>query len=325
MTAQETVIEVRNLTRMYGDLRAVDDVTFDVKRGEVLGFLGPNGAGKTTTMKILTCFISPTQGEVTIAGQSIYRDSLRIRQQVGYLPESAPLYVDMRVAEYLEFISDIRGIPSAEKGKAIDRVVETCGLGEVVKKEIRTLSKGYRQRVGLAQAMVHNPAVLILDEPTSGLDPNQIVEIRELIKSLGQERTVILSTHNLSEVQAAAQRVVIIHKGRLVADGSPEELESDRGGTRYDLTLARPESADQGIQDAFMTVDGIKEVEIVSSRRDDELKIVIRGQGEKDVRADLFRTVVSNNWVMLGLGQKQVDLESIFRRLTTTKTPSSNA
>ncbi len=317
MTAHETMIEVKNLTKMYGDICAVDDVTFEVHRGEVLGFLGPNGAGKTTTMKILTCFIAPTKGQATIAGSDIFKDSLEIRRRVGYLPENAPLYVDMKVHEYLDFVADVRDIRGSDKTKAVDRVVESCGLSNVPGQEIRTLSKGFRQRVGLAQAMIHNPSVMILDEPTSGLDPNQIAEIRELIKSIGKERTVVLSTHNLAEVQATAQRVVIIHKGKLVADGKPEELEAERGGARYDILLKDPKEETNAVREAFLEIKGVREVEFPQDAGSDELGVIVRGQGDKDVRADIFRTVVEKNWVLLGLGHKQVDLESIFRRLTT--------
>ncbi|MCP4606937.1 MAG: ATP-binding cassette domain-containing protein [Proteobacteria bacterium] len=317
------MIDAKNLTKMYGDICAIDDVTFEVRRGEVLGFLGPNGAGKTTTMKILTCFIAPTEGQASIAGIDIFKNSLEIRRQVGYLPENAPLYVDMQVREYLDFVADVRSIPGSDKAKAIDRVVQTCGLTEVIKREIRTLSKGFRQRVGLAQAMIHNPSILILDEPTSGLDPNQIAEIRELMKSIGKERTVILSTHNLGEVQATAQRVVIIHKGRLVADGRPEELEAERGGARYDIVLSKPAEGADSVSEAFLAIKGVRGVEFPDGTSSDELGVIVRGQGDNDVRADIFRAAVEKDWVLLGLGRKQVDLESIFRRLTTAGTSSS--
>ena len=323
MAAQEIMIDVKNLTKIYGEVRALNDVTFEVRSGEVLGFLGPNGAGKTTTMKILTCFIAPTKGTASVAGTDILESSLEIRKNIGYLPESAPLYVDMRVREYLDFVADVRGIPGEAREKARRRVIDTCGLGAVVSKEIRTLSKGYRQRVGLAQAMIHDPKILILDEPTSGLDPNQIVEIRELIKSLGEERTVILSTHNLSEVQATAKRVIIIHEGKLVADGSPEELEADRGGARYNVQLASSGSSREAIEKAFRTIDSVRDVEFPGSAKD-EVNMIIRTKGESDLRADIFHKVVDQKWVLLGLERKQVDLESIFRKLTS-KTDTATA
>jgi ABC-2 type transport system ATP-binding protein len=317
MATSETMIEVKNLTKRYGELRALDDVSFEVGRGEVLGFLGPNGAGKTTTMKILTTFIAASSGSAKVGGIDVSEDPLEVRRKVGYLPESAPLYTDMQVKEYLDFVADLRHIDRADRNKAIDRVVETCGLKGMAGREIRALSKGYKQRVGLAQAMIHDPAILILDEPTSGLDPNQIAEIRELIRSLGKERTVILSTHHLAEVQAAADRVLIIHQGKIVADGSPEELESSKGGARYDVVLAAPKEDSRVVQESFLTIPGVHEVNVPMARAHGDLDIIVRGQADGDLRADIFRKVVEHNWVMLGLGRKQVDLEAIFRRLTT--------
>jgi gliding motility-associated transport system ATP-binding protein len=325
MTTNEMMIEVKNLTKLYGDVHALDDVSFDVRSGEVLGFLGPNGAGKTTTMKILTCFIAPTSGMASVAGSDIYQDSLEIRRRVGYLPENAPLYTDMQVREYLDFIADVRRLSGNERTKALGRVIDVCGLSAVTEREIRNLSKGFRQRVGLAQAMVHDPSILILDEPTSGLDPNQIVEIRELIKSIGQERTVILSTHNLSEVQATAQRVVIIHQGRLVADGTPDELESQRGGAQYDVLIAKPEGGPDKVKEVLSGISGVHDVEISQASDDSEMPVVVRGKSDADLRAEIFSVVVDNRWVMLGFGRKQVDLESIFRRLTTSASGSPAA
>lgn len=310
------MIEVRNLVKAYGDMKALNDVTFEVRRGEVLGFLGPNGAGKTTTMKILTCFVSPTSGSAKVAGIDIMDDTLEIRRKVGYLPESAPLYVDMRVREYLTFVAEVRQIPKDKLNQAIDKVIETCGLSNVLHKEIRTLSKGYKQRVGLAQAMIHDPEILILDEPTSGLDPNQIVDIRTLIKSIGRERTVILSTHNLSEVQATTNRVVIINSGQLVADGSPEELEADRGGARYNVLLDGSKAKAEEVKKTFEAINKVREVEIAAASNG-ELSAIVRTKGEFDLRADIFNTVVDKKWTMLGLERKQVDLESIFRQLTS--------
>ncbi|MCU0663356.1 MAG: ATP-binding cassette domain-containing protein [Myxococcota bacterium] len=317
MATNELMIEVKNLTKRYGEVRALDDISFEVKRGQVLGFLGPNGAGKTTTMKILTTFIAPSSGSAKVAGLDISEAPLEVRRKVGYLPESAPLYTDMQVIECLEFVAELRNISKPDRKTAIARVIETCGLKGMTGREIRTLSKGYKQRVGLAQAMIHDPSILILDEPTNGLDPNQIAEIRELIRSIGKERTVILSTHHLAEVQAAADRVLIIHKGKIVADGSPEELESSKGGARYDVTLATPQDGMKGVKEAFLGIPGVNEVDVPQTPKNGTLDIVVRGQRESDVRADIFRKVVERNWVMLGLGRKQVDLEAIFRRLTT--------
>ncbi len=315
MSSNELMIEVKDLTKSYGPIRALDGVSFEVRAGEVLGFLGPNGAGKTTTMKILTCFIAPTEGQVLVGGMDIYKDPLEIRRNVGYLPENAPLYPDMLVSEYLDFAGVIRGMSGADRKVAADRVIGQCGLDEVVYQEIRTLSKGFRQRAGLAQAMLHNPRILILDEPTSGLDPNQIVEIRGLIKNIGKEHTVILSTHHLAEVQATAGRVVIINKGKRVADGTPRELEQQRGGALYEVVLRKPADGADEIPAVFEQIDGVEAVEKMEGA-DDELVFVVTGHAETDVRSDIFRAVVDKGWVLLGLVRKQVDLEEIFRSLT---------
>jgi ABC-2 type transport system ATP-binding protein len=316
MASGDVMIECQNLTKRYGTITALDDVSFHVDRGEVLGFLGPNGAGKTTTMKILTCFIAPTRGVASVAGIDIFKDPLQVRRKVGYLPENAPLYPDMRVGEYLDFIGEIRALDRKTRADGKKRVIDECGLGDVVEQEIRTLSKGFRQRAGLAQAMLHNPELLILDEPTSGLDPNQIAEIRGLIKEIGRERTVILSTHNLAEVQATAQRVVIIHKGKLVADGTPEQLEKQRGGALYDVVLQKPEGDASAVAEAFGAISGIRSVDPDRDAPADELVFTVHGEADQDVRAEIFRAAVENDWVLLGLARKQVDLEGIFRRLT---------
>ncbi|HTP13080.1 MAG TPA: ATP-binding cassette domain-containing protein, partial [Bacteroidota bacterium] len=224
-------IAVRNLTKFYGTEKAVDDISFDVKTGEILGFLGPNGAGKTTTMKVITCYLPPTAGSVEVEGFTVADHSFEVRGKIGYLPELNPLYLDMNVLEYLEYSAQLFGIRNALLRERMGEMIEVCGLGDVRHKDIGELSKGYRQRVGLAQAMIHDPQVLILDEPTSGLDPNQIVEIRALIKELGKEKTVILSTHILSEVQSTCSRVLIINDGKLVADDAPERLQAGEGGS----------------------------------------------------------------------------------------------
>jgi ABC-2 type transport system ATP-binding protein len=214
------MIEVQGLSKEFGVVKAVDGISFKIAKGEVVGFVGPNGAGKTTTMRILTCFLPADEGEVKIGGHDVIDDSLAVRAMIGYLPENAPLYLDMSVEGFLDFIAAVRGIAPAERSAAGARMIATCGLTGVVKKQIGELSKGFRQRVGLAQAMIHDPEILILDEPTVGLDPNQIREIRKLIKKLGQNKTIILSTHILSEVEAACNRVIVIHQGKIVADGS---------------------------------------------------------------------------------------------------------
>jgi len=322
--SSETMIEVKNLGKTYGNIRALDGVSFEVKQGEVLGFLGPNGAGKTTTMKILTCFIAPSSGVATVAGMDISDNPLEVRRRIGYLPENAPLYPDMRVTEYLDFVGEVRRMSRTERRKAADRVIEECGLGEVVHQEIRTLSKGFRQRAGLAQAMLHSPDILVLDEPTSGLDPNQIADIRSLIRSIGEERTVILSTHHLAEVQATAGRVLIINKGKLVADGTPEELERQRGGVLYEVTLLKPDGGLSPVREVILSIPGIVDISELNDRPKEEISLLVTGEASGDNREDIFRAIVDKGWVMLGLNRKQVDLEGIFRGLTCDESPPRN-
>jgi ABC-2 type transport system ATP-binding protein len=231
-------IAVRNLTKLYGTEKAVNDISFDVKTGEILGFLGPNGAGKTTTMKIITCYMPPTSGMVEVEGLDIAEHSFEVRKKIGYLPEMNPLYLDMNVVEYLEYSARLHGLKGVLLRSRLKEMIDVCGIADVRHKDIGELSKGFRQRVGLAQAMIHDPEVLILDEPTSGLDPNQIVEIRNLIRQLGRAKTVVLSTHILSEVQATCDRVIIINEGTIVADGTLEQLQQDfRGSEKISLEL----------------------------------------------------------------------------------------
>ena len=224
------MIEVRELTKSYGTTVAVNKVSFDAHAGEVLGFLGPNGAGKTTTMRILTCYLSADAGSATVAGHDVFEESVEVRKQIGYLPESAPLYSDMGVIEYLNFMTQVRHIPKSQRKERTRAVIDICGLEGVIQKDIGELSKGYRQRVGLAQSLIHDPPILILDEPTSGLDPSQIIEIRNLIKNIGQEKLVLFSTHILPEVSATCSRILIINNGKIVANGTPEELSSQAEG-----------------------------------------------------------------------------------------------
>jgi ABC-2 type transport system ATP-binding protein len=238
------MISVSNLTKSYGETVAVDGVSFSVQRGEVLGFLGPNGAGKTTTMRVLTTFIPPDAGTATLAGFDVQRSPREVCRRVGYLPENAPLYEDMGAVDYLFYVAGMRGIPSSQAWNRVKRVVDVCGLGPALTKKIGQLSKGFRQRVGLAQAMIHEPDILILDEPTSGLDPNQIIEIRQLIKEIGKEKTVILSTHILPEVSATCGRVIIIANGRLVGSGTPEELVFQAAGKAGVTVVLRGDGSD---------------------------------------------------------------------------------
>jgi ABC-2 type transport system ATP-binding protein len=306
------MIQVDHLTKNYGPTVAVDDVSFDVATGEILGFLGPNGAGKTTTMKVLTCFMPPTKGTVTIDGLDVFEQSLEVRRRIGYLPESAPIYTEMNVTEYLSFVAGVRGIPKSKLKERIEAMASVCGLEEVIRKEIGELSKGYRQRVGLAQAMIHDPDLLILDEPTSGLDPNQIVEIRNLIKQLGAEKTVILSTHILPEVQATCDRVLIISRGKLVADGSPTELTSQFAGDDHLQLAVRGTTADL-LRSALATVPGIAWLEVVDGA---EVMARITAERGVDLRESVFRCIVDQGWTLLELHREQTSLEQVFRQLT---------
>ncbi len=302
------MIQFSEVTRRYGTTVAVDGLTFEVRRGEVLGLLGPNGAGKTTTLKMLTGYMYPTSGTISVDGLDAVDDSLAVRRKLGYLPENSPLYPEMEVRDYLDFIAQVRRMPPGERGTRFREVSEICGLGPVLTKPIGALSKGYRQRVGLAQAIMHDPAVLVLDEPTSGLDPNQIIEIRHLIRQLGREKTVILSTHILSEVQAACDRVVIVHRGRKAADGSPEELTAGSGSDRIVLEL---EGAPENPNDAWSD-SGLPMLEPLGNSG--RFQIVLGGRG--DIRAEVFRAVVERGWTLLEMRTERSSLEDVFRELT---------
>lgn len=306
------MIEVQGLTKRYGSERAVDAISFEVKSGEVLGFLGPNGAGKTTTMKVITCYLPPSEGTVRVNGVDVREDPLAVRKQIGYLPEHTPLYLDMRVYDYLSFVAAMRGIPSDRRAGRIADMADVCGLGEVLQKPIEALSKGYRQRVGLAQAMIHDPEILILDEPTTGLDPNQIVEIRELIKAVGREKTVILSTHILPEVQASCDRVLIIHRGRLVADGTPQDLkDSFSGGQRVQFGIM----AGSGVSD---TLNARSDFQVLDHRTEPsgETLYTVSSDRTDDIRPDLFKLAVEQGWTLTELHRDQANLEDVFRQLT---------
>lgn len=308
------MIEVRGLTKRYGPERAVDDVSFDVRQGEILGFLGPNGAGKTTTMKVITCYLPPTEGTVRVDGEDVRTAPLAVRQRIGYLPEHTPLYQEMTTYDYLAFVADLRGVPSHRRDRRIAEMVEVCGLGDVLNKRIDALSKGYRQRVGLAQAMVHDPPILILDEPTTGLDPNQIVEIRELIRAVGREKTVILSTHILPEVQASCDRVLIIHRGRLVADGTPDDLQASFGGGQR-LRFGVQAPAD----DVAAVLARWNKVRVVDRQpaAAGETVFTLASDLAGDLRPELFRLAVDQGWTLTELYRDRVNLEDVFRQLTT--------
>ncbi|HEX9750508.1 MAG TPA: ATP-binding cassette domain-containing protein [candidate division Zixibacteria bacterium] len=308
------MIEVRNLTRKYGPSVAVDAISFTMKTGEVLGFLGPNGAGKTTTMKVITGYMPPSEGDVLIDGVDVTEDSVEVRRKIGYLPENNPLYTDMTPLEYLTFCQRLRGIPRSEHRPRNDRMVAMCGLEEVLRKDIGELSKGYRQRVGLAQAMVHDPEILILDEPTVGLDPNQIVEIRALIKELGRAKTLILCTHILSEVEAACDRVLIISKGKIVADGTPDTLRAAASG--HDRIHVEVRGPAHEVLDALKGLDGAARVS-TDGQSAGASRFVIETAPAADLRESVFKLVRERGWVLLELRRESVRLEDVFRQLTT--------
>ncbi|MFW2388277.1 MAG: ATP-binding cassette domain-containing protein [Polyangiales bacterium] len=313
----DVMIDARELTKNYGPVTALKNASFQVNRGEVVGFLGPNGAGKTTTMKILTCFIAPSGGTASVAGADIFGDTIAVREAIGYLPESTPLYTEMLVFEYLEFVGKMRGLRGAGLDARLRRVVEETSLGDVIGKAIGELSKGFRQRVGLAQALIHEPPVLILDEPMSGLDPNQASEIRELIREIGQERTIILSTHNLAEVQVTCGRVLIISQGQIVADDTPEELAARAGKPRFVATLAQSGRSPEDVRKAFSVIGDAQSVQEREGAADGELLVEIIPKGSQDLRAEVFRAAVAADLVLLGLEQRGENLEDIFRQLTT--------
>ncbi|MGA3285915.1 MAG: ATP-binding cassette domain-containing protein [Bacteroidota bacterium] len=316
-------IAVRNLTKYYDTEKAVNDISFDVKTGEILGFLGPNGAGKTTTMKIITCYMPPTSGSVEVEGFDIAEHSFEVRKKIGYLPEMNPLYLDMNVLEYLEYSARLHGLKDALLRSRLKEMIDVCGIAVVRHKDIGELSKGFRQRVGLAQAMIHDPEVLILDEPTSGLDPNQIVEIRNLIRQLGRAKTVVLSTHILTEVQATCDRVIIINDGGIVADGTLEQLRQDfRGSEKISLELKLPAGKIvNAMTDMYPKFKEISQVESVEygGQEGDLHKFFIHTVKGSDIREEIFRRAVSEGWILLEMSRKATSLEEVFRKLTTTE------
>ncbi len=313
----DVMIDARELTKHYGSVTALKSATFQVNRGEVVGFLGPNGAGKTTAMKILTCFIAPSEGTARIGGADIFDDPISVRKAIGYLPENTPLYTEMLVLEYLEFVGRMRGLSGTGLHTRLRKVAEETNLGEVIGKSIGELSKGFRQRVGLAQALIHEPPVLILDEPMSGLDPNQAAEIRELIREIGRERTVILSTHNLAEVRVTCGRVLIISQGELVADDTPDQLAARAGKPRFIATLRQNGHTASTIREAFSVIGDAQSVQEQTGAAAGEVVIEVVPKGNQDLRADIFQAAVSANLVLLGLEQHGENFEDIFRQLTT--------
>jgi ABC-2 type transport system ATP-binding protein len=308
------MIEVRNLSKRFGTTLAVDDVSFDIPQGEVVGFLGPNGAGKTTTMRIVTCYLPADAGSVKVAGYDTFENPVEVRQKIGYLPESAPLYLDMGVIEYLQFVAGMRRIPPTETGRRIKSMVEVCGLGPVVQKDIGQLSKGFRQRVGLAATLMHDPEVLVLDEPTTGLDPNQIIEIRELIREIGRQKTVILSTHILPEVEATCGRVLIINEGRIVASGTTEELTRLAAGAS---TAHVAFKASAGVvEPKLRALEQVESLRALEAPREGTCRYEVVSRSEGPIEETLFRFAVDNGWVLLELRSSALSLEQVFLQLT---------
>lgn len=307
-------IVVENLTKKYGSQRAVDNISFEVNTGEILGFLGPNGAGKTTTMKIITCFMAPNEGDVKVNGISIHDNPDLIKTKIGYLPEHNPLYHDMQIFDYLKFVAELQGVPKEKVPERIAEMIKVCGLNAEKHKKIGELSKGYRQRVGLAQAMIHDPEILILDEPTTGLDPNQIVEIRKLIRELGKAKTVILSTHILPEVEATCDRILIINNGKIVANGSADTLRKQAHGEEVLRVKIEDAPGKDQVVEALRT---ISTVALVDPVKETENMYLINSRANESSKRNIFDLCVRNKWVLTELTPLETKLEDIFRELTT--------
>jgi ABC-2 type transport system ATP-binding protein len=316
------VIEVDHLTKQYGRVMAVNDVSFRVERGEVLGFLGPNGAGKTTTMRILTGYMPPTDGKAVVAGFDVFEQPIEAKRRTGYLPETPPLYPDMTVVEYLDFVARIKGVPSAGRRERIRQVMDRTRILDMADRLCSKLSKGYRQRVGLAQALIHNPDVLILDEPTAGLDPKQIIETRQLIKELGGDHTIVLSTHILPEVSQTCGRVVIINKGKVVAIDTPDNLTARLRGAETMYVQLDAGGADAAA--ALRRLPGVTRI-IESDRRDAIVGYEVESEHGRDVRRELAKAVINAGWGLLELRPMRMSLEEIFLSLTTDEAPAAPA
>ena len=322
----DVMIHVNDLSKNFGSFRALDKISFDVQRGEIVGFLGPNGAGKSTTMRILTCFIAPSSGTARIKGYDVFDDPLSVRRSLGYLPQRAPLYLEMSVLEYLRFAADLRQLDHASFMKSARNVVEVCGLAQVLGKEIRHLSHGYRQRVGLAQALIHDPPILILDEPTSDLDPNEKAEFLEYLKHIGKDRTVMLSTHNLGEVESACARAIIVRKGRIVADGPLDEIRAKSGKVRYVVSVQESSGAmpyrgtgtpptQEAVAAALRSLPGSSTlVELPTDER--VHSYAISTDRKEDLRAEIFALCAGKGWVLIELHRDAQTLEDVFRNLT---------
>jgi ABC-2 type transport system ATP-binding protein len=311
--SKKNMIEISNLSKSYGRHKAVDQISFEVTRGEIVGFLGPNGAGKSTTLKMLTGFLPPTSGAARIAGKDIFRESLEVRKKIGYMPENVPLYIDMRVKEYLRFRGGLHGLSRGHLRKRMAEVMETCGLTQVRRKMIKTLSKGYRQRVGLADALIHEPDLLILDEPTNGLDPNQIQAIRRLIKNLGEKHTILISTHILSEVEMTCNKVVIIDEGKIKAADTPENLvNSMRRAGRVTVELQAPKPE---VEESISQIEEVTRV-VGESLPDGWNRFTVFAAPKTDTRLKLGRLVAQKKWSLRSLSRQIGTLEEVFIELT---------
>jgi len=307
------MIEFKDVTKYYGDLCALDHINLTIEKGQILGLLGPNGAGKTTSMRILTGYLNPTFGNITAKGLSIDRDLLKIKKMIGYLPESAPLYENMIVFDYLDYVAGMRNIPAEDRLGHIEKLAGTCGLREVMHRPVHELSKGYKQRVGLAHAMMGDPEILVLDEPTTGLDPNQIVEIRDIIKKIGSEKTVILSTHILSEVEASCDRVVIIHKGKIVADGSTDELRKSTE-SEYTVNLVLKGSPADAVRSELADISDAGNIDV--SGGNGLTSVSVTCNTERDIREDIYGRIKKQDWILLEMTRDVKSLERIFGELT---------
>jgi ABC-2 type transport system ATP-binding protein len=311
------MIHIENLSKRYQDLQAVDQISFDIKKGEILGLLGPNGAGKTTTLRMLTCFLKPSSGSIHVKDLRVGHDDLAIKKLMGYLPESAPLYTDMLVYDYLRYIASIRGVEPDSSLTRIKDLAKLCGLTHVMHKPIDELSKGYKQRVGLAHAMMNDPEILVLDEPTSGLDPNQIVEIREIIRQIGKEKTIILSTHILSEAEATCDRIVIINRGKIVADGSTESLKQE-GGQATVLKVSLEAADPATVEQVLGAVEGVERVTVADNTQGG-LDVKLTCDGKRTTRHKVYACIKETDWILSELVLETQTLETIFRNLTQEK------
>lgn len=310
------MINVKNLTKRYVNINAVDDITFNVEENETVGLLGPNGAGKTTTMRILTCFMPATAGTATVAGFDVFTDSLNVRQQIGYLPENVPLYLDMRVNEYLMFRAKLKNIPRRERRKKIDYCLDLTGIRDVQNQITGTLSKGYKQRVGLADTLIHDPKILILDEPTIGLDPNQIMQIRQVIRGLGEKHTVLLSTHILPEVEMVCDRIMIIDKGKIVAMDTPANLTKQLKSSSNVILEIKGDGGK--IKSSLSGIDSVRSV--TWKEKGDANVFYVEGSAEDDIREDIFNCIVKDNYILREMKRQPITLEEVFHQITTKET-----